>query len=59
MSDDMRDIRMPSAVAGDIIESMGAYPVGLPSTDIYTSLQPGVVDGLSFPWEVYGDFQTK
>ena len=51
--DDMKGmrIRRPSAVAGDIIESMGASPVGLPANDIYTSLQRGVVDGLSFPWE--------
>ena len=42
-------IRRPSAVAGDIIESAGASPVGLPANDMYSSLQRGVVDGLSFP----------
>src|SRR5690606_5912047 len=47
----------PSAVAGDIIESMGASPVGLPANDIYTSLQRGVVDGLSFPWEAITTFK--
>lgn len=50
-------IRRPSAVAGDIIESMGASPVGLPANDIYTSLQRGVVDGLSFPWEAIKTFK--
>ena len=50
-------IRRPSAVAGDIIESMGASPVGLPANDIYTSLQRGVVDGLSFPWEAIATFK--
>lgn len=51
--EDMRGLRIrrPSAVAGDIIESMGAAPVGLPATDIYTSLQRGVIDGLSLPWD--------
>lgn len=44
-------IRRPSAVAGDIIEIMGAAPVGLPANDIYTSLQRGVIDGLSLPWD--------
>jgi len=44
-------IRRPSAVAGDIIESMGAAPVGIPATDIYTALQRGVIDGLSLPWD--------
>ncbi|MDO5769705.1 MAG: TRAP transporter substrate-binding protein [Psychrobacter sp.] len=50
-------IRRPSAVAGDIIESMGASPVGLPANDMYTSLQRGVVDGLSFPWEAITTFK--
>lgn len=50
-------IRRPSAVAGDIIESMGASPVGLPANDMYTSLQRGVVDGLSFPWEAVTTFK--
>ena len=51
--EDMRGLRIrrPSAVAGDIIESMGAAPVGLPANDIYTSLQRGVIDGLSLPWD--------
>lgn len=57
--DDMKGLRIrrPSAVAGDIIESMGASPVGLPANDIYTSLQRGVVDGLSFPWEAITTFK--
>ncbi len=50
-------IRRPSAVAGDIIESMGASPVGLPANDIYTSLQRGVIDGLSLPWEAVKTFK--
>ncbi|WP_367109561.1 TRAP transporter substrate-binding protein [uncultured Psychrobacter sp.] len=50
-------IRRPSAVAGDIIEATGASPVGLPATDIYTSLQRGVIDGLSLPWSPTGDFK--
>jgi len=59
--EDMRGmrIRRPSAVAGDIIESMGASPVGLPANDIYTSLQRGVVDGLSFPWEAMETFKLN
>ncbi len=50
--EDMKGLRMrhPSVVAAGIMESMGASPVGLPSNDIYTSLQRGVIDGLSLPW---------
>ncbi|MDT0501507.1 MULTISPECIES: TRAP transporter substrate-binding protein [unclassified Halomonas] len=44
-------IRRPTAVAGEMLENMGATPVGMPAPDIYTSMQRGVIDGLSFPWE--------
>lgn len=44
-------IRRPTSVAGDILENMGASPVGMPAPDIYTAMQRGVIDGLSFPWE--------
>lgn len=50
-------IRRPSAIAGDIIEATGGSPVGLPANDIYTSLQRGVIDGLSLPWQPTGDFR--
>lgn len=52
-------IRRPTAVAGDILENMGAQPVGMPAPDIYTSLQRGVIDGLSFPWEGIKSFQLS
>lgn len=38
-------IRRPTAVAGEILENMGAEPVGMPAPDIYTSMQRGVIDG--------------
>lgn len=50
-------IRRPSAIAGDIIEAAGGTPVGLPVTDVYTSLQRGVLDGLSLPWDAMGSFK--
>lgn len=50
-------IRHPSAVAGNLIESMGASPVGLPVNDVYTSLQRGVIDGLSLPWGAIDTFK--
>lgn len=57
--DDLKGLRMrrPSAIAGDIIESAGGTPVGLPATDIYTSLQRGVLDGVSLPWDATGSFR--
>lgn len=50
-------IRRPSAIAGDIIEAAGGTPVGLPVTDVYTSLQRGVLDGISLPWDATGSFR--
>ena len=57
--DDLKGMRMrrPSAIAGDIIESAGGTPVGLPVTDLYTSLQRGVLDGVSLPWDATGSFR--
>lgn len=52
-------IRRPSAVAGDLIESLGGAPVGMPAGDVYTSLQKGVIDGLSFPWEASKSFRVN
>jgi len=52
-------IRRPSAVAGDILESMGAAPIGIPANDIYTSLQRGVIDGLSLQWDAVPVFRVN
>lgn len=52
-------IRRPTAVAGEMLENMGATPVGMPAPDIYTSMQRGVIDGLSFPWEGLGSFRIN
>lgn len=52
-------IRRPTAVAGEMLENMGASPVGMPAPDIYTSMQRGVIDGLSFPWEGLKGFRIN
>ncbi|SDK38130.1 TRAP transporter substrate-binding protein [Billgrantia gudaonensis] len=52
-------IRRPSEVAGEMLASMGAQPLGMPAPDIYTSLQRGVMDGLSFPWEAMKVFRIN
>lgn len=57
--DDLRGMRIrgPSAITGNIIEAAGGTPVGLPVTDLYTSLQRGVLDGTSLPWDAMGSFK--
>ncbi|TDX27650.1 TRAP-type C4-dicarboxylate transport system substrate-binding protein [Modicisalibacter xianhensis] len=52
-------IRRPSEVAGEMLDSMGAQPLGMPAPDIYTALQRGVMDGLSFPWEAMKVFRIN
>ncbi|WP_280548801.1 TRAP transporter substrate-binding protein [Halomonas sp. 11-S5] len=52
-------IRRPTAVAGEMLENMGASPVGMPAPDIYTAMQRGVIDGLSFPWEGLKGFRIN
>lgn len=52
-------IRRPTAVAGNILKNMGAEPVGMPAPEIYTSMQRGVIDGLSFPWEGMKTFRLN
>lgn len=44
-------IRRPSAVVATLLEGLGAQPVGMPAPQAYQSVQRGVIDGVSLPWE--------
>ncbi len=44
-------IRMTGGPPTDMIEALGAVPLLIPMTDIYISLQKGVIDGMGAPWE--------
>ncbi|PNK61247.1 C4-dicarboxylate ABC transporter substrate-binding protein [Psychrobacter sp. FDAARGOS_221] len=44
-------IRRTSTVSASLLESLGAVPVGLPVTETYPSLQRGVIDGVTLPWQ--------
>ena len=50
-------IRRPLEIAGNIIEAAGGTSVGMPASDQYTSLQRGVIDGVSTPWDAAGAFR--
>ncbi|MHB0775215.1 TRAP transporter substrate-binding protein [Halomonas sp. WWR20] len=58
---DLKGLRMrtPSEVSSKMMDSMGAQPISMPAPDIYASLQRGVMDGLSFPWEAMKVFQIN
>lgn len=50
-------IRRPTTVVSNLLEELGAKPVGMPAPQTYQSLQRGVIDGVAFPWE--GAFTFK
>ncbi|NND14070.1 MAG: TRAP transporter substrate-binding protein [Acidimicrobiia bacterium] len=39
-------LRFPTPIMGQVIEAMGASPVGMPAPQIFDSLSTGVIDGL-------------
>lgn len=45
-------IRGGSRMVNQLLEKLGAVPVGLPVTAIPESLSKGVIDGTTIPWEV-------
>lgn len=44
-------IRRPTTVVGQLLENLGAQPVGMPAPDAYTALQRGVLDGVAISWD--------
>lgn len=44
-------IRRPTTVVANILEQLGAQPVGMAAPESYTSMQRGVIDGVALPWE--------
>ncbi|MCB1760198.1 MAG: TRAP transporter substrate-binding protein [Gammaproteobacteria bacterium] len=44
-------IRRPTLVVSNLLEGLGAQPVGMPAPQSYTSMQRGVIDGVALPWE--------
>jgi TRAP-type C4-dicarboxylate transport system substrate-binding protein len=39
-----KKIRSPSSVQSDVVKALGAVPVNMPITNVYTSLERGVID---------------
>lgn len=39
-----KKVRSPSALESDVVKALGAVPVNMPITDVYTSLERGVID---------------
>lgn len=52
-------LRRPTPVVGDMLERLDAQAVGMPAPDVFTAMQRGVVDGLSFNWEGMKTFRLN
>ncbi|RKR03409.1 TRAP-type C4-dicarboxylate transport system substrate-binding protein [Kushneria sinocarnis] len=52
-------IRRPTVVVGELLESLGAQPVGMPAPATYTAMQRGVIDGVTLPWEGMKTFRLN
>lgn len=50
-------IRTPTPAITAMLEFIGATPVGMPPTEIYESVERGVVDGNVMPWGPVGAFK--
>ncbi len=51
-------IRHPTQVIGQLLEDLGAEPVGMPAPQIYESMQRGTIDGYMLPWEAVDGFRV-
>lgn len=52
-------IRRPTLVVGSLLEGLKAQPVGMPAPNSYESMQRGVIDGVSLPWEGVNSFRIN
>lgn len=52
-------IRRPTTVVAELLEGLGAQPVGMPAPETYPSLQRGVIDGVAMPWEGMTSFRLN
>lgn len=57
--DDLRGMRMraPSAAQARQLEVMGAVPIAMPITEVYQSLERGVIDGAMVPFSTIVDWR--
>lgn len=57
--DDLKGLRIrtPTPAITAMLEDIGATPVGMPPTEIYESVERGVIDGNIMPWGPVGAFK--
>lgn len=52
------NIRIPGGPPTDMLKALGGNPVNVPTADLYSSLEKGVIDGLCLGWMAMEDFKT-
>lgn len=52
-------VRRPSTLIGEMLERIGAQPVGMPATETYQALQRDVVDANMSPYEALVSFRLN
>ena len=50
-------IRTPGRIMAKVLQELGAVPVSLPITEVYTALERGTIDGVAIPWEAMRAFR--
>lgn len=57
--DDLKGLKLrsPGPVMSEVIQKLGAVPVTMPITEVYTGLERGTVDGVCGPWEIMAPFR--
>ncbi len=50
-------IRSPGPIMSKVLKRLGAVPVHMPITQVYTALERKTVDGVAAPWEVMRPFR--
>jgi TRAP-type transport system periplasmic protein len=50
-------IRIPTALTGSLLETLGASPVGMPANEIYQNMSTKVVDGFTMPYKALPPFR--
>ena len=50
-------IRSPGPIMSKVVKQVGAVPVHMPITQVYTALERKTVDGVAAPWEIMRPFR--
>lgn len=58
---DVKGLRMraPNPPTQELLQYLGAAPVGMPPGQVYENLEKGVIDGTVFPWDAIKGFRLE